>query len=162
MTVTVDLDAAGQLTLRYHLAAHPADLRLPPPATPGAADGLWQTTCLEAFVATPVGEDYREFNFSPSGQWAVYRFSGYRQRDESFCPAGAPRLSLLAPPDHLVLEARLAADLLPAAAALHLGLSAVIEAADGGKSYWALRHDATQPDFHLRTSFTLDLKRNLP
>ncbi len=158
----VDLDAAGQLTLRYRLDARPADLRLPPPATPGAADNLWQTTCLEAFVATPTGDDYREFNFSPSGQWAVYRFTGYRQRDESFRPASAPHLSLLAPPDHIVLEARLAADLLPAAAALHLGLSVVIEAADGGKSYWALRHAAAQPDFHLRASFTLDLKRNLP
>ncbi len=158
----VDLDAAGQLTLRYRLAARPADLRLPPPAAPGAADNLWQTTCLEAFVAAPTGNDYREFNFSPSGLWAVYRFAAYRQRDESFRPAGAPRLSLLAPPDHLVLEARLAAELLPAAPALRLGLSAVIETADGGKSYWALRHAAAQPDFHLRASFTLDLKRNLP
>jgi hypothetical protein len=45
---------------------------------------------------------------------------------------------------------------------LQLGLSAVIEAADGSKSYWALAHCATQPDFHLRQSFTLTLNRNTP
>ena len=35
----------------------------------------------------------------------------------------------------------------------------VIEAADGSKSYWALAHGASQPDFHLRQSFALTLHR---
>jgi hypothetical protein len=45
---------------------------------------------------------------------------------------------------------------------LDLALTTVIEASDGSKSYWALRHGAAQPDFHLRQSFTLALKRNTP
>lgn len=48
-------------------------------------------------------------------------------------------------------------ELLPAGNMLDIGLSAVIEAQDGSKTYWALAHLAQQPDFHLRASFTLTL-----
>ena len=34
-----------------------------------------------------------------------------------------------------------------------LALSAVIEATDGAKSYWALAHPPGRPDFHHRSSF---------
>ncbi len=148
--------------LRYRLQARPADLRLPPLAEAAAADNLWQTTCLEAFIASPAGDDYREFNFSPSRQWAAWRFTGYRQRDADFSPAGAPLIEVHRQPDPIVVEARLAADLLPTARTLLIGLTAVIEAVDGSKSYWALRHDADQPDFHLRSSFALTLNRPTP
>ena len=38
---------------------------------------------------------------------------------------------------------------------LRLGLAAVIEASDGTRSYWALRHPAGQPDFHHADAFAL-------
>ena len=41
------------------------------------ADDLWRTTCFELFVAGE-GTAYREYNFSPSGQWAAYDFDDYR------------------------------------------------------------------------------------
>lgn len=152
----------GALVLRYRLAAAPAALRLPAPQAPGPADNLWQYTCCEAFIAAVNGPAYQEFNFSPSGQWAAYRFSDYRQRDAAFQPATAPRIELDGGADYLELSARLDAALLPNGRSLQLGLTAVIEAADGSKSYWALRHAAAQPDFHLRQSFALTLPRNTP
>jgi hypothetical protein len=36
----------------------------------------------------------------------------------------------------------------------HLGLSAVIEDTNGGKSYWALTHPPGGPDFHHSDCFT--------
>lgn len=46
---------------------------------PGPTDELWRTTCFEAFVR-PAGENaYREWNFAPSGDWAAYDFTGYRE-----------------------------------------------------------------------------------
>jgi len=148
------------LTLRYHLNVRPADLRISAPQAPGAADGLWQHTCCEAFI----GEDaagstaYREFNFSPSGQWAAYRFVACRQRDMAFRPPGVPRLAWRCSAAGGELEVVLPGPLLPAGASLPLGLSVVLEAADGSKSYWALTHGAAQPDFHLNQSFSLKLK----
>jgi hypothetical protein len=155
------MQADGSLALSFHIACPPADLRLPAPQPPGPADGLWQHTCCEAFVAED-GDSYREFNFSPSGQWAAYRFTGYRDRDEAFAPAAPPQLTLTRLADGVELRATLPAALLPPGDTLQLGLTAVIEAADGSKSYWALTHGAAQPDFHLRQSFALTLKRNTP
>ena len=70
---------APQLQLRYRLQGL-AGLRLPEPSsTPSRRDELWQHTCFEAFVGRPDHNEYWEFNLSPSGDWAAYRFLAYRQ-----------------------------------------------------------------------------------
>ena len=46
---------------------------------------------------------------------------------------------------------------LAAAPVWRLGLTAVIEEANGAVSYWALAHPSPQPDFHNATSFVLEL-----
>lgn len=140
----------GDLELLYRLRGDQRQLRLPAAANPEPADGLWQHTCCEAFVGFADGA-YREFNFSPSGQWAVYDFSSYRQRSAA-APAAAPRIALAAGPDELRVAVHLPAALLPADASA-LGLTVVVEGTDGAKSYWALAHAAPQPDFHRRESF---------
>ena len=128
----------------------PADaLVLPVPAAPCRADGLWRSTCFELFLRN-AGQEYLEFNFSPSGQWAAYRFSGYRE--------GMQPLPLDAPP---VIENRdqtgryslTAVLVLPRAAPLGFGISAVIELRGGAKSFWALEHPQGKPDFHHADSF---------
>ena len=105
---------------------------------------------------------YCEFNFSPSGQWACYRFADYRQRDLAFTAGAAPHTVAQPTADGFQLDATLPATLLPSAHTLRIGLSVVIEASDGSKSYWALAHGAAQPDFHLRQSFALTLNRTTP
>jgi hypothetical protein len=160
--VRVAPTADGGLALRYRIRGTPDGLRLPAPQPPGLADGLWQHTCCEVFIADDEAAAYREFNFSPSGQWAAYRFTGYREPDAGFAPSAEPQISLLPLADGFQLDARLAASLLPADRLLQLGLSVVIESADGGKGYWALAHGGARPDFHLRQSFTLTLNRLTP
>jgi len=153
------LTADGTLVLSYDVRGEPGGLRIPGPLPSGAADGLWQHTCCEAFVAAVDGPEYREFNLSPSGQWAAYRFSAYRERDAAFLPLAAPHIAVAHHAAGFSLTARIAPELLPGAKTLNIGLSAVIETADGGKDYWALAHASAQPDFHLRQSFTLTLDR---
>lgn len=147
----------GGLSLAYRLAAPLARLRLPGPAS-GFADGLWRHTCFELFAAIPGNPAYREFNFSPSGQWAAYGFGGYRQPDPDFQPAAVPVLAVRRLAEGLELEARVPAALLPTPeSALELGLSAVVEGADGSLGYWALAHPGPRPDFHRRDAFILEL-----
>ena len=148
----------GALHLRYRLAGDMAGLRLPPPGPPAPADGLWQHTCCEAFVAAVNSAAYHEFNFSPSGQWAIYRFRDYRTRDSGYAPLGGLAVACHRLGDGFQLDAKVPAALLPAASAVHIGLTVVIEAADGRSSYWALAHVAARPDFHLRAGFALTLK----
>ncbi len=161
LEVTASLEADGSLLLDFHLFGETARLAIPEPQIPGRADNLWQHTCCEAFIGC-VGSAYREFNFSPSGQWAVYQFSGYRERAADFTPAEPPTALFEQAHDVGRLTARIPASLLPPDHCIHLGLTAVVEGRDGSKSYWAIAHAAAQPDFHLRQSFTLTLNRNTP
>lgn len=162
ISVTAQFAADGALSLRYLVVGKMTGIKLPAPRIAGPADNLWQQTCCEAFVASANGEPYREFNFSPSAQWAIYQFAAYRQRDEHFQPPDAPQITLQQQADGFELAATIPSELLPPGAALDLALTTVIEASDGSKSYWALAHCAAQPDFHLRQSFILALKRNTP
>lgn len=155
------LMADGALRIAFRLWGDIARLQVP--ATQGAqrSELLWEHTCFEAFVAAPGHAAYREFNFSPSGHWAAYAFSDYRQRDDRVIPDAAPQIATRRFAGRLELDAMVAAPALPpSTGGLLLGLSAVIEAADvvdGRHSYWALRHPAARPDFHHRDAFVLEL-----
>ena len=140
------------LSLRYVLTAELERLRIAPPRPAARVDGLWRHTCFELFLAR---EDpaYREFNFSPSGEWAAYAFAAYRASGSPL-DCAPPAIQCRRAQEALVLEARVAG--LPEGP-LRLGLSAVVEDAAGSLTYWALRHPAAKPDFHDRTSFTLAL-----
>jgi len=153
----------GHLKLCYELTGDLTQLRIPAPQSPDETDGLWEYTCFEAFIAVEGEAGYHEFNFSPSGQWAAYAFSDYRVRSirTTWQP---PFISLANTNKHLLLEAVISAADLPqniAGKPFQLGLTAVIEATDGSRSYWALRHPVTRPDFHHRAGFILSIKQQL-
>lgn len=152
--------ADGALLIGYRLWGDIARLRVPDEQAARQADQLWQHTCFEAFVGDAASSAYREFNFSPSGLWASYRFTDYRQRDETPHEVAAPTIVTRRYAGRLEVDATIPPSALPADATLSLGLCAVIEAADvvdGSHSYWALAHCAPRPDFHLRDSFSLQL-----
>jgi hypothetical protein len=70
------------LTLAFVLECDLSRLRIPEPRSSRRAGGLWAHTCFEVFVMAEDGPGYREFNFSPSGEWAVYAFRSYRDGGE--------------------------------------------------------------------------------
>jgi hypothetical protein len=155
--IEVDVSRAGPgaLALRYVVHGSIANLRLPAPAAPARADGLWQQTCFEAFVREAGQEGYREFNFAPSTQWAAYSFDAYRAGMQEV-PIDPPWIETLSNADRYELRATL--NLGPAGdIPLQLALSAVIEEADGRKSYWALAHPPGKADFHHPCSFAYEL-----
>jgi hypothetical protein len=161
LRLQVHLAAAGSedgpgLLLHYTLQGPLAGLRLPPPQAPGPADGLWQHSCFEAFLGLAGEAAYREFNFSPSGQWAAYRFSAERVREPSAETPVQPDLDLRTTADGLSLRVWLPLKALPPVVAgrpWDLGLTAVIETTDGQLSYWALQHPGERPDFHHRSGW---------
>ena len=152
----VGRSARGVLWLRYDIEVPEDDLALPDPVTSARADSLWTTTCCELFIKHPDGPEYLEFNFSPSSQWAAYRFSGYRECAENF-DVTPPDIFLDCSGSHLALETTIEIPPAWADAPLVAALSAVIEETDGTKSYWALRHPPGKPDFHHPDCFALTL-----
>ena len=108
------------------------------------------------------GPEYREFNFSPSGEWALYDFRGYRdasEQDGALLTTLDPVIKVQQSLDRLELTVEIDQGLLPQANSLKLGLSAVVENAAGAKSYWALRHSPGKPDFHHADAFAIQMRR---
>lgn len=144
----------GSLSVSYTITGELQRLRIPAPRPARIAERLWQHTCCEMFVALAGEAAYHEFNFSPSGEWAAYRFAGYRAGATLCDETLAPDISVRQSETCLVLECRVRA---AATRKLLLGVSAVIEQLDGSLSYWALRHPPGKPDFHHRDSLALEL-----
>ena len=117
-------------------------LIIPPAAPPERTGGLWQSTCFELFVAGE-GEQYREFNFSPSGAWAAYGFDSHRSGMRDVEAEVDVETSL----DNkgFTLVAKIKCEFPDPA---HLGLTAVILEADGLTRYWATAFAPGEPDFH--------------
>ena len=151
--------AGASLALRYVATGDISRLSQPEHAERGRADELWKTTCFEAFVRTAGG--YAEINLSPSGRWAAYGFTAYREGDMGQLP-GISLLHMTQRASEGLYELVATLDLsglgLPADQPWRLGLSAVIEEVGGRKSYWALAHAPGKPDFHHPDSFACDLE----
>jgi len=141
----------GMLALRYRIEGDLERLKIPPPRAPAPGERLWQHLCCEAFVAPAAASAYREFNFSPSGEWAAYAFERYREGGPLAVPD--PGIAVRADAAGLELSATVAVE----RASLRVALCAVIEEQDGTLSYWALRHPAARPDFHHPDGFALEL-----
>jgi len=122
---------------------------------PWRADELWKTTCFEAFLKPVGANSYREWNFAPSGNWAAYDFSGYREDMDRADVGSPPYIRMEDNFTWWTVGATIATD---AETAWALGLSAVLEEKDGTKSYWALAHPpADKPDFHHADCFAARL-----
>jgi hypothetical protein len=143
----------GSLSLSYVMSGRISDLRMPPVVAAARTDELWRHTCFEAFVRPSAGPEYYEFNFSPSTQWAAYRFDSYRSGMRVATEISAPRIEVRSSAETYTLQAALEFDGL--SSPLHLGLSAVLEETNGRKSYWALAHPPGKADFHHADCFTL-------
>ncbi|MEW5688371.1 MAG: DOMON-like domain-containing protein [Pseudomonadota bacterium] len=148
--------APDRLRVRYRLSGITGDLVFPP-SIGGRADELWRHTCLEAFVRTPGSDGYRELNLSPGGQWAAYRFDGYRAGMAN-AEVPPPEVSISGPGgDVLEFTVEWTLDL-PADADWQVAVTAVIEASDRTGSYWSIRHPEGRPDFHHADGFVVELR----
>ena len=149
----------GVLSLEFTAHGQVEALRLPPPGA-GRADELWRHTCFEAFVrAEGRGgqEGYVELNLSPSTRWAAYGFTGYRSgMTDVVIPSPDLRFDVAGDCCRMTAKTDLRG-LVAEQGAWVLGLSAVLEDLNGGKSHWALEHPVATPDFHHPTAFALIL-----
>ncbi|MDH7973177.1 DOMON-like domain-containing protein [Sphingomonas sp. AR_OL41] len=145
----------GELTLRFFVEGDLDGVIWPQFDSPARrTDGLWQHSCFEAFVGFVDEPDYCELNFATSMKWAAYRFDTYR--------TGMSDIEKVVSSGHWLPGKGCAVIhfILPDLAApreWRLGLSAIIEATDGTKSYWALAHPRGKPDFHNADCFTARL-----
>jgi hypothetical protein len=156
--IDVDVRSApkNRLFARFSLECDTGSLMLPEPHASRRSDRLWETTCFEIFLKAVDEDRYFEYNFSPSTEWALYRFTDYRQGMAEEM-VSRPRISCDYSDSHFALNAEFDLPQNCRAKALTLGLAAVVEEAEAVKSYWAIAHPADQPDFHHKDCFALQL-----
>jgi hypothetical protein len=154
----------GLLTVTYAVEGQMERVRMPVPRPPRFVDGLWRHTCCEIFIGRKGEPAYHEFNFSPSGEWAVYAFARTRERmpldDGVELDDLDPEIVVRASNEMFELKAVVRLDRFRsryAAVPLVINVAAVIEGQEGGQSFWALRHPADNPDFHHPAAFALEL-----
>lgn len=147
----------GTLALTYTLTGNCTQLRIPSPRPLTRVDDLWRHTCFEAFISIPGDPAYQEWNFSPSGEWAVYPFRSYRDRLPLRDDEPTPTLRVHQAQERLDLDARLCLPHRLTLQPLQLALAAVIEDDRGTLSYWALTHPPGKPDFHHPDAFVLEI-----
>lgn len=153
--VRVCRDPSGILALRYVVEGDIRRIRVPQrQSTPQRTDGLWKHTCFEVFVAEEGIAGYREYNFAPSGNWAAYTFSAYREGMAPLVSEWEPQIRVEASDGVLILDSSLPVS---PVASLRLALSAVLEDEQGNVSYWAARHPQGKPDFHHPDSFVIEI-----
>ncbi|MEA5419008.1 DOMON-like domain-containing protein [Spirulina sp. CCNP1310] len=156
LRMTGTVERAANLAITYDIAGDLTHLYFPPPETPRRADRLWETTCLEAFIAIPGSDAYWELNLSPSGAWQLYRFESYRSGMAVETGISDLTLQIDHNPTHFNLSVELDLNALGLAdQLLELGITAVIATAAGELSYWALHHPGPVADFHDRQGFQL-------
>lgn len=149
---------AGKLMLRYRVDGCGA-LVVPPFRGHGQADDLWKTTCFELFLYDGDGR-YRELNFSPSGQWALYAFSGYRNRAGEAVLRDLPEIRHEQGDSVFVQTVFIDSTIL--LGAQRAALAVVLEEAGGRPSYWAMAHNGLKPDFHDPFGFRITLENGAP
>ena len=147
----------GEVSIRYHLQAEVDELKIDRSGAAVRRDGLWKTTCFEAFFRQMGSDAYFEYNFAPSGAWAAYHFAGYRDGMTDLPMVRAPRIVCAVEQNQISLQTffKLPDDL--SQCDVSVAITAVIEEADGMKSYWSLAHPDSAPDFHHPDCFTFRL-----
>mgnify|MGYP001048891419 CR=1 FL=1 len=129
-------------------------IKIPADTDARRQDNLWKTTCCEIFWQPNGGSYYREFNLSPSSQWACYDFDDFRVNSRD-APVEAIAIACVHSDVRLVLNADIVSELpLPATVALN----AIVEGNDGNIQFWALAFDPGRPDFHSATCRAISLE----
>lgn len=156
--VTYSWVRSGRLRIRFYVKGAIASLSIPQKTEPLRADGLWENTCFELFIREQSASSYCEFNFSPSGCWAAYQFSAYREDMADLELAEPPHIVCETSDTHVDMKVTLDLSDVAQLSSYDVAFSAVVADKQGGKSYWALSHPQAKPDFHHEQSFTHQLK----
>lgn len=151
--VQVEVETKGnELLLTYQVQGPLKKLLLPKlNSSTSFKDELWKHSCLEFFIKKENSPEYTEFNFSPSGDYAIYHFDNYRERNFYFKNSVCPEIQSSLANSLFELKAKI--PLMKG----EMSLTAVIEDIDQSISYFALAHKKERPDFHDPASFIVNL-----
>ena len=97
-------------------------------------------------------------NLSPNGHWNVYAFKDYRQGMQPEKAIASLNIKSNFSKSKATLTCSIPIDALGLSPNnLDISITSVLALEDGSISYWAVKHVATEADFHQRESFRLQV-----
>jgi hypothetical protein len=150
--VTSDLP---DLSIHYQVFGDFDKIQIAPASTEATRkDNLWQNTCFEFFLGIVNSPIYWEFNFSPAGNWNVYRFSDYREGMKVEPAFSSFPFQFTRESNHLSLKLKTDLDkIINNSQTIEIAITMVIKDDHDNISYWAIKHQGSEADFHRRDSF---------
>ncbi|MBN3907415.1 MAG: DOMON-like domain-containing protein [Nostoc sp. NMS1] len=149
----------NQFAIRYMLEGDLKEIAIALPSnTLSRKHELWKDTCFEFFLGIKNSQQYWEFNLSPTGHWNVYRLDGYRQGIQEETAFENLPFNVQNQADSLALALNVDLDkIIFVEQPIEVAITTVIKDRYGEVTYWALTHQGTEADFHLRDSFIVEL-----
>lgn len=162
ITGAVSRSPDNQINVIYHLQGAIDAIALPRLNSAAMRQWqLWESTCFELFIGLGGGlqqSHYWEINLSPNGNWNAFALTGYRQGIQEASQIDQLKIITQQQHDRFTLEASFPlTDIIDPTATLAISATAVIQTQADDISYWAICHCGSEPDFHQRDSFTLQL-----
>lgn len=147
------------LIISYALIGDLSEIAIAPPSnTPTRKNELWEDTCFEFFLGIQDSTCYWEFNLSPSGDWNVYSFDGYRQGMREEATFATLPFSVQQSEECCAIALDIDLDkIVSIEQKIEIAITTVIKKNDDEVSYWAVTHKGKEADFHLRESFAIEL-----
>ena len=149
----------SQIHVRYRINGKTHNIQFPDVSQhANRKNELWNTTCCELFVGISGEPNYWEYNLSPSHDWAVFSFSGYRQNKTDVLSIAKLEISTkIDKNNEFELKTVLALPEMLIGHMLDIGVSSVVQDKSGNIHYYALTHPGKQADFHDRNGFNIKL-----
>ena len=149
------------LVIAFRLTGAMETISFPAPqTTPHRRDGLWLESCCECFVQRAGHDGYHETNVGFTGDWNVYRFVKYRSGMAEENRIDTLQSTAVIAREEATLRCRVPlARCFTGTATLRVGLSCILLHRTGERSYWALSHPGSRPDFHDARAFTIRLEQ---
>ncbi|MBK9295045.1 MAG: hypothetical protein IPM57_11515 [Oligoflexia bacterium] len=142
----------GNVWVFEYLIKDPENIILYPNLN-GRQNNLWEHTCFEAFVGEKNSKEYFEFNFSTNSAWNIFEFKNYRLPQP---PKQCERFEFLKIEfENNIFKAQVKPKNFKKSF-YEISLATVIESKKNEIFYWALKHNKSRPDFHLRENFILN------
>lgn len=118
-------------------------IKLPDLTLPKRRDFLWKTTCFEIFWQKEGETAYKEFNISPSLEWACYEFETFRKNSKDGLASVA--IDRSSKQSELEISCLISS---PLSTPARVALNAIVEDLDSNIQFWALAFPPGKAEFH--------------
>jgi hypothetical protein len=155
--VSIDQAKNQETTLTYKLRQEDVDLKLfTSKEIKNLERGkeLWKKTCFECFFFDESSEQYFELNVSLDGKYDLMSFEKYRKQISVENPIQVTNLSIKKDQDFVKVSFVLITNFTRP----HFIAPTVILDGQKEQFFFALKHNNTKPDFHLKTNSSANLK----